>query len=582
MAEYDLVYAATLITVVFCALVFSTLAASLWSEKGLRRSSPLAAFTVVCAAAFALNLLATIKPAWSGTIAVALDLTTGMLPPLLLHLASQDPASEGRRSHVRRAFYGVSAIAALALALDDAGLASIPFAESIPALLLGTAGLLGQAMLFAADRSQAMWYRVLFALTAIAAVAGLVQRSEWTALAPDYLLLAVFCVTLYYQERLVFFDLILKRGAFFFLALAALTAFFLVYRLTDALSAALLLTPFLLAAPAAERILGRSLDRLFLRRRYSDADAERLFTTELQAAPTEAALRVRAADAMADIFGAPAEISFVPAAPPAEDRHAMTSDLRGLGLARVPPRASGIPFMVGDRRLFQSLTATLAVVLENVRFREREEQLRLLASRAELKALRAQINPHFLFNALNAIAGLIPSQPELADETVERLAHVFRYTLRKSENEWVRLDEEVEFVTAYLRVEQARFGARLAVDIAVDDRVAGVLVPSMCLQPLVENALKHGVAQVEGRGEIRVVCAVAEVGLTITVCDNGPGFPFGFTLSGSQGHALRNIADRLRGYYGEMGRLTWESPAGATRVSLEIPLDTAAKAAKGL
>ena len=85
-----------------------------------------------------------------------------------------------------------------------------------------------------------------------------------------------------------------------------------------------------------------------------------------------------------------------------------------------------------------------------------------------MKALRAQINPHFLFNALNAIAGLIQDQPELADETIEQLAQVFRYTLRKSENEWVRLDEEIEFVTAYLRVEQARFGERLQVEFAVD------------------------------------------------------------------------------------------------------------------
>ena len=83
------------------------------------------------------------------------------------------------------------------------------------------------------------------------------------------------------------------------------------------------------------------------------------------------------------------------------------------------------------------------------------------ASRSELKALRAQINPHFLFNALNAIAGLIHKNPLRADKTVERLADVFRYTLRRSENEWTLLEEEMEFVRAYLEVEQARFGKRL-------------------------------------------------------------------------------------------------------------------------
>jgi len=83
------------------------------------------------------------------------------------------------------------------------------------------------------------------------------------------------------------------------------------------------------------------------------------------------------------------------------------------------------------------------------------------ASRAELKALRAQINPHFLFNALNAIAGLIQDRPQQADETIEQLALVFRYTLRAAEKEWVRLDEEIEFAASYLCVEQARFGRRL-------------------------------------------------------------------------------------------------------------------------
>src|SRR6185369_16453937 len=129
-----------------------------------------------------------------------------------------------------------------------------------------------------------------------------------------------------------------------------------------------------------------------------------------------------------------------------------------LGQVTLQARADSIPFLSDDRRLLQSLTRTLGVVLENVRFREREQELRWLASRAELKALRAQINPHFLFNALNAIAGLIPGQPALADETVQQLSEVFRYTLRKSEKEWVALEEEVEFVSAYLQVEKARFG----------------------------------------------------------------------------------------------------------------------------
>jgi LytS/YehU family sensor histidine kinase len=226
-------------------------------------------------------------------------------------------------------------------------------------------------------------------------------------------------------------------------------------------------------------------------------------------------------------------------------------------------------------------------VLENVRFREeqrrqreREEQLRLLASRAELTALRAQINPHFLFNALNAIAGLIPSRPELADETIEQLAQVFRYTLRKSGSEWVRLDEEVEFAAAYLRVEQARFGERLSIDVVTEPGAEGVSVPAMSIQPLVENAIKHGVARREGKSEVRLSCRFHEAALHVEVCDNGPGFPPGFELESSPGHALRNIAGRLNGYYGVMAKLLWESKPGLTRVTLEIPCEAPAGSMK--
>jgi anti-sigma regulatory factor (Ser/Thr protein kinase) len=584
MPEYDLVYAATLVTVAFGALMFSVLAAAFWRERQ-RRRSVFTAFTLACAAAFLLNLLLAVASRWATPVTAALDLATGMLPALLLHLASQC-----RKSRFPSVFYAVSAAIAIARVSDDAGLVSIPFAEQAPAILLVSASMLGQILLSVPSRRQATWYRVLLALTLAAAVAGMIFRSPLTALAPDYLLLGFFCVTLYYQERLIFFDLLIKRGIFFCAALTALTVFFIWRGSPDPLAAALLLTPLWLLAPWIDKRLGRFVDRVFLRRRYPEAEAERLFTSELQAASSEEDLRTRAENCLTAIFQTRATVTFASASlTKAEDPHAMVADLQQQGWAAVEPRASGIPFMSDDRRLFRSLAGTLAVVLENVRFREqqhrhqeREEQLRLLASRAELKALRAQINPHFLYNALNAIAGLIPSQPELADQTIEGLAQVFRYTLRKSESEWVRLDEEVEFVAAYLRVEQARFGERLAVAVSVDPDASAIPVPAMCIQPLVENALRHGVSQVDGRGEVRLRCNIDRDALTIEVSDNGPGFPPGFTLAASPGHALRNIDERLRGYYGEMGKLSWSAAANLTRVSLQIPCQAmVVSAAKG-
>jgi LytS/YehU family sensor histidine kinase len=202
---------------------------------------------------------------------------------------------------------------------------------------------------------------------------------------------------------------------------------------------------------------------------------------------------------------------------------------------------------------------------------ERERQLRLLATRAELKALRAQINPHFLFNALSVIGGLIEYQPELADETIERLAQVFRYTLRQSENEWAALGDEVEFITAYLGIEQARFGERLGVELDVEPAAARVLIPAMSIQPLVENAIRHGISAKEGRGTVRLRAAVADGRLAVEVSDDGPGFPPGFTLEQrGEGHGLRNVAERLRGYYGDAARLTWSTGGAGARVVLSL------------
>jgi LytS/YehU family sensor histidine kinase len=223
------------------------------------------------------------------------------------------------------------------------------------------------------------------------------------------------------------------------------------------------------------------------------------------------------------------------------------------------------------------------VVLENVRFRvdlhrqeQREQELRWLTTRAELKALRAQINPHFLFNTLSVIGGLIQCQPELADQTIEHLARVFRYTLSKSENEWSPLAEEVEFIAAYLRVEQARFGERLQVDYAVDPQAARIPIPAMCIQPLIENAVKHGVSAVSGRGIVGLRAVLDGALLSVEVSDSGPGIPPGFTLqTPGDGHGLRNVADRLHGYYGDSARLSWENGPHGTRVTLLLPRSAA-------
>ena len=555
----------------FGALTFTVLTLYYWRQGDSRRDPVFAAFTAVCAAAFLINILSRIEALWGLPLVAVAGLATGLIAPLLLHLVVRD-----RVPALRIAFYAAGVTAAVAFALDDLSLVTIPFRDQAPAVMLATAGALGLIFPKRDNRRLLLWYRALLALLVAATVAGLFVRSALTVLAPDYLLLSIFCVTLYYRERLIFFDVLIKRGIFFGCCLAAVVLVLSVVGVSDRLTLLLVLTALLLLAPWADRTLARWTDRTFLRRRYSPEEAERLFTQDLQLAATEDDLRLRAERCLSEIFHCGSEVSFAPHSRQ-EAAGELFTDL-GYGYMVLKPRPSGIPHMTADRRLFDTLALTLRVVLENVRFRqeqqsqrEREQQLRLLASRAELKALRAQIDPHFLFNTLNAIAGFIPSQPDEADLAIERLAQVFRYTLRKSGTEWARLDEEADFAAAYLQLEQARFGDRLQVDLAVDPDSNTVLVPAMCIQPLIENAIRHGTSTVEGKGVLGLHIRVTASAATIEVSDNGPGFPPDFDLAGSAGYGLRNIAERLKGYYGDSAQLSWERVSNSTRVLLRVP-----------
>jgi len=597
MLGYQLLYLISLVTFTFGALTFSVLTLFYWRERRLRLQPRgdlvFPAFTVVCAAAFVMNLVLRIAgdSAPAAVLSTALDLVTALLPPLLLHLIYREEQAglPARRAWARwlAVFYAASVATAAANLLGERWSDSL---ESAPAVRLAVVGVAGLGMLAfsrrdptATQRRHRCWNAALLVLTVLVAAMNLAQAAPIWRLLPDYLVLSFFCVTLYYQERLVFFDLLIKRGAFFAVSLAGLTVFFaavppLWRRLPADWSrpwfTALLMMPLWLAAPWSYTRLAETIDRLWLRRRYSPAGAERQFTGAVQSATNEKELRERAVQSLSDIFQAPAHVSFDPSAV-RESSQELRARLEERGWIALDPRPDSIPYLSDDHRLLQSLARTLGVVLDNVRFRQREQHLRELAGKAELRALRAQINPHFLFNALNAIAGLIPDQPQLADETVEQLAQVFRYTLRKSEKEWVRLEEEVEFVAAYLRVEQARFGERLRVEFEVDEAARAIQVPAMSIQPLIENAIKHGISAVEGRGTVRLSARLVDGALGIDVFDNGPGFPAGFSLaaasSNGSGYGLRNVAERLRGYYGDAAHLGWECGGEGTRVRMRIP-----------
>jgi sensor histidine kinase YesM len=202
----------------------------------------------------------------------------------------------------------------------------------------------------------------------------------------------------------------------------------------------------------------------------------------------------------------------------------------------------------------------------------RQEELRELAVSAQLAALRAQINPHFLFNSLNSIAQLIVTDPVKAEVCVERLAQIYRYLLHRAHADFVPLAEELSVAESYLEIERARFGDALTVEEKIDVRARELLLPSLILQPLVENAVKHGISPKIGGGRVTIEAHVFDGDLRLAVRDTGVGLRDERAIF-EHGVGLRNVRDRLLRLYGaEYAPQVVSRPGGGTTVTLRIPL----------
>jgi two-component system LytT family sensor kinase len=247
------------------------------------------------------------------------------------------------------------------------------------------------------------------------------------------------------------------------------------------------------------------------------------------------------------------------------------------------PRRLEITASHQARTLMQPELAFLAGVgtqlerrLEALRFEQeqralllREERLSRLLTEAELKALRTQVDPHFLFNTLNTIADLINTNPAQAERMTERLAECFRYALAKHSRALSTLDEELGFARQYLEIEQVRFGDRLQVRLSRGDALGSEAVPSLLLQPLLENAIRHGVAPVREGGCVSVHAQREGERLRLCVEDDGVGL----RAEASQGVGLRNVQERLRTLYAQAAEfLIGARPGGrGTQVTIVIP-----------
>jgi len=209
---------------------------------------------------------------------------------------------------------------------------------------------------------------------------------------------------------------------------------------------------------------------------------------------------------------------------------------------------------------------------------QREATLRAaaLAQEAQLKMLRYQLNPHFLFNTLNAISTLIlDNENRTANQTVMRLSEFLRYTLDQDPMKKVTLRQEIEAMNLYLTTEKLRFGERLRLEFAVEERALEALVPSLLLQPLIENAVKYAVSPAEQGGTIRVEGRARGVMLELAVSDDGPGLNNGSAASTGRGVGLRNIRERLAVLYDDRHRFATLDNKPGLRIELGLPLEMA-------
>jgi LytS/YehU family sensor histidine kinase len=199
-----------------------------------------------------------------------------------------------------------------------------------------------------------------------------------------------------------------------------------------------------------------------------------------------------------------------------------------------------------------------------------------LAQEAQLKMLRYQLNPHFLFNTLNAISTLIlDNQNRTANHAVTRLSEFLRYTLDQDPMKKVTLRQEMEALDLYMNTERLRFGGRLKLEYAVEEPALDATVPSLLLQPLIENAVKYAVSPREEGGYIRVEGRARGDMLEITVIDDGPGLRDGNALIEGRGVGLRNTRERLNVLYGEKHRFAVLNSHPGIRIEIGLPLEKA-------
>ncbi len=540
------------------------------------------------------GLPAPLPRAWPWVVALAFT-ALGFLPAVVVHSAVQSAGRRAGGAALVSAAYGLSAIAGALQLLDAERGGALPSRAALVTLTVGYAILIGALIVYA--RRQPGWRRALSAVALAAFAVMALHLSQhaaadsWaTELVGHHASLPLALVILYQDYRFALADLFLKRAlTFVALLLLALGLYRLVPAPYSPDSAAVFVALWVataLAYPRLRRGIHGVVDRLILRR----GDYRQLreaIATRIAALDAESAILDAICDALQSTLSAKHVTWRVADGGASADASVPTSD--------APTYAIIVGGLSGGRRLLSDDTAMLegigllaarridAVRVARERYGRdlREREILQLATEAQLTALRAQLNPHFLFNALTTIGYLMETAPQRAMETLFRLTGLLRAVLRRSDGELATLGDELEIIRSYLAIEGARFEERLSVTIDVPDALTAAQLPPLLVQPLVENAVKHGITPRKDGGRLVISARIDRAKpvemLVVTVVDTGVGVsPDDLSRRRARGIGLSNVESRLRHYYGDIATLAVRSaPDVGTTVEIRMPADPA-------
>ena len=539
----------------------------------------------------------------------------GFLPAVAVHSTAQSLPSRATAVRLAGGAYALSVIAGV---LHLAAAIAARSAPSRAGLIILTAGyMVVIATLAWMTRGRHGLHRALavaglaaFAVMAFHLAEHAAGSDSWPIeLVGHHASLPLALVILYQDYRFALADIFLKRVLTLFVTITVALALYVAVAVPHVLPLAAsdpldpratiamlaLWTSLVLIYPLVRRAIHGVVDRVILRR----VDYRRL----------RAAIEARAASL--DEPGQVLDAACAALAPPlaATGMQWREVDRRGPGSAApaspgggaaatihvptadMPAYALEIASLPWGRRLLSDDVAMLdgvalilarridAIRMTRERFHRtlREQEMVRLAREAELRALRAQLNPHFLFNALTTIGHLIQEAPPRALETLYRLTGLLRVVLKRSEGDFTTVGEELELVESYLAIERARFEERLRVSIDVPRELVSLRLPPFVLQPLVENAVKHGIAPRRKGGEVTIAARRAERSgdevLLLSVSDSGVGIaPRDLARRRAEGVGLTNVERRLERHYGRRASVMMTSAPGAgTRVEICIP-----------